>query len=155
SLAVQRYEASRFRQIPGLVEKSGPDDVTQSRAILDGKQSEVALAGQAEIAWIFTVFSSHPGIQRHISRRVERIGINESRQMHGGGEASLTQSNGLARPAKRQLSVQIGDPAVAAWIAEQHHVVFRQVCLGNVLVIFDQGMTAEVLGVEPVEARQR
>src|SRR6266478_3068507 len=50
------YPTSTFRQIPGIVEKSSPDNIAQSDAILDGKHSEVALARQTEIARIISIF---------------------------------------------------------------------------------------------------
>lgn len=148
------WKGPGLRQLPALVEKAGGGDVRPLGSRFDLENGEVAEAGHAVFVGELAVLDGHAAVDDDVAAGGEGIREDHGGDMISGGEAGGAEGYLFAGPAERGFALELGDPAVAAGVAEEDEVVLGEVGGGDVFIVFDAGVGAEALGVEAVEASE-
>src|SRR5262245_48755137 len=111
---------SSLLHLPVLVEQSGELQVWHFRPGLGLDDRVIAPARHAVIAVVVAVHDRETGIEYYVLRGIDWTGINQGGEALVRREILLAHRHSVLGPLHGKLAVELGDPPVAAGIAEQH-----------------------------------
>jgi hypothetical protein len=123
-------------KLPVFTEQPGVQSVRIAGAFPRFKARKVPVARRGEVSGSIGPIRSQATVDDYVAVRAQRIGIEQGRNRTGRRKMPGAERHVAFCPAqRRQLSIELRDPAVAARIPEQHQVVACKIVRDYIRVI--------------------